>query len=113
MREVYAHSPEEMNKSMTSTGMKHRIKREMNSEKATIWIGKNGVEQQIISEIDKHLDKNKMVKIKILKSALENERVGDIASKTERETASTLIEVRGHTFTLYKRRKGKPPLHSS
>ena len=96
---------------MTSTGMKHRIKREMSAEKATIWIGKNGVEQQIIGEIDKQLDKNKMVKIKILKSALENEKVEHIVSKTQRETASTLIEVRGHTFTLYKRRKGKtaPP----
>ncbi len=92
---------------MTSTGMKHRIKREMCSEKATIWIGKNGVEKQIISEIDKQLDKNKTVKIKILKSALENEGVQDIVSKTERETGSTLIEVRGHTFTLYRRRKGK------
>ena len=95
---------------MISTGMKHRIKREMSSEKATIWIGKNGV-GQIISEIDKQLDKKKTVKIKILKSALENERVEDIISRTERETSSVLIDTRGHTFILYKRRKGKtaPP----
>jgi len=83
----------------------------MSSEKATIWIGKNGVEQQIISEIDKQLDEKKTVKIKILKSALENERVEDIISRTERETSSVLIDARGHTFILYKRRKGKtaPP----
>jgi RNA-binding protein len=90
---------------MLSTGMRHRFKREMGSEKATIWIGKNGVDQKIICEINNQLDKKKIVKIKILQTALENEKVENIVSKAERETASTLIEVRGHTFALYRRKK--------
>jgi len=90
---------------MLSTGMRHKIKREMCSEKATICIGKNGLDQKVLSEIDTQLDKKRKVKIKILKSALANEKVENIVSKAEQETNSTRIEVRGHTFTLYRRRK--------
>jgi len=84
--------------------MKRRIKRRLSGEKPIIQIGKNGVSQKLLKEIEKQLDKKEMVKIKILQSALDEEGAKEIASKIAEETVSSLVEVRGHTFMLYKRR---------
>jgi len=88
-----------------TTGMKRRIKRRLSGEKPTIWIGKSGVSQESLKEIEKQLDKREMVKIKILKSALEGDEAKQIALRIAEQTEASLVEVRGHTFMLYKRRK--------
>ena len=92
---------------MTTPRMKRRIKSEFSTEKPTVRIGKSGVNPQVIEEIGRQLDKNEVVKIKILKTALNQERAKDIASKVAEQTDSVLVEVRGHTFTLYRRRKSR------
>jgi len=84
--------------------MKRRIKRRLGEEKPTIQIGKNGVSQKLMKEIEKQLEKKKMVKIKILPSALEGKEAKEIASKIAEQTEASLVEVRGHTFMLYKRK---------
>jgi RNA-binding protein len=60
---------------------------------------------ELLKEIEKQLDKNEMVKVKVLKSALEENKAKEIASRIAEKTESSLVEVRGHTFMLYKRRK--------
>jgi RNA-binding protein len=91
--------------------MKRRIKRELNSEKPTIRVGKQGA-PQIINEVSRQLDQRKIVKVKILKTALKNDTAKNIASTIAQKTSSILIDVRGHTFILYKprRRKSQKPL---
>jgi len=90
---------------MITSGMKRRIRRELSAEKPTVWIGKEGATPQIMNEIGRQLDKRKMVKAKILRTALQNEEARDIASRIASQTESSLIEVRGHTLILYKPRK--------
>lgn len=85
--------------------MKRRIKRRLGEERPKIWIGKNGASEESLKEIEKQLEKKKMVKIKILKSALEEDEAKEIASRIAEQTEASLVEVRGHTFMLYKRRK--------
>jgi len=85
--------------------MKRRIKRRLGEERPTIWIGRNGASEESLKEIEKQLEKKKMVKIKILKSALEGDEAKGIASRIAEQTEASLVEVRGHTFMLYKRRK--------
>ena len=87
--------------------MKRRIKREFSMEKATVRIGKSGVTQQLLDEIDRQLEKNEIVKIKILKSALTEKKAKDVASEVAEKTNASLVEVRGHTFILYRRKKPK------
>lgn len=84
--------------------MKRRIKRRLSEEKPTIQIGKNGASQESLKEIEKQLEKKKMVKIKILQSALKEKEAKQIASKIAEQTEASLVEVRGHTFMLYKRK---------
>jgi RNA-binding protein len=84
--------------------MKRRIKRRLSEERPTVQIGKNGVSQKLVEEIEKQLEKKEMVKIKILQSALEGKEAREIASKIAEHTEASLVEVRGHTFMLYKRK---------
>jgi len=92
---------------MITPKMKRRIKRRLGAEKPTVWIGKEGTTTQILNEVSKQLDKREIVKAKILKSALQNEEAKSIASKIAQQTDSLLIEVRGHTFLLYKHKRKK------
>ncbi|MFQ6065576.1 MAG: YhbY family RNA-binding protein [Candidatus Bathyarchaeia archaeon] len=89
---------------MTSK-IRRKIKRELSSEKPTIWIGKNGATEQVIAEISRQLKKKEKVKIRMLKSALGNKEAKAVASKVAQRTAANLIDVRGHTIMLYKRRE--------
>jgi len=86
-------------------GMRRRIKRKLSGEKPTIWVGKSGASKELLKEIEKQLEKNEMVKVKVLKSALEGNKAKEIASKVAEETGASLVEVRGHTFMLYKRHR--------
>jgi RNA-binding protein len=91
--------------SKLTAGTKRRIIRRLREEKPTIRIGKGGVSEEILKEIARQLDKKEMVKIKILKSAVEDNETKKIAMQTTEQTKASLVEVRGHTFMLYKRHK--------
>jgi len=90
---------------MLAANMKRRIKHELSDEKPTVWIGKEGTTTRTIGEINRQLDIREMVKIRMLKTALEKEKAKTLASQIAEQTNATLIEVRGHTFILYRRRK--------
>jgi len=82
-----------------------RLKREMTEEKPTVWIGKNGITQGIVDDVTRKLKKDEIVKIKILKSGLKSGSCEELAEEVSRLTESTLIETRGHTIILFKKRK--------
>jgi len=94
---------------MITSKMKRRIKSELSTERPTIWIGKDGISQQILGEISRQLEEREMVKIKILQAAIEGgeEETKNIVSKIAEKTESTLIDLRGRTIILYKSRKRK------
>ncbi len=85
--------------------MKRHIKHKLKDEKPTIWIGKEGVKPQLLKEIEKQLEKKKMLKIKVLGSALQKDETKNIAATVAQQTEASLVEVRGHTFMLYRRHK--------
>jgi RNA-binding protein len=91
--------------SRLSARAKRRIKGRMCEEKPTVWIGKNHVSKEVVEEIEKQLDKREVVKVKILRTALNEGEVKEIASNISARTESNLVEVRGHTFVLYKHRR--------
>jgi len=88
-----------------TAGKKRFVKRMLTEAQPTIWIGKSGVSETMLKEVEKQLDKNKMVKVRILESALAENNAKQIALKVAEQTESSLVEVRGHIFMLYKRRK--------
>jgi RNA-binding protein len=66
-------------------------------------IGKNGVTDSLIEEINRQLKDNKLVKVKVLKSAMESMPRDEIASLLAEKTGAELIEVKGNTVVLFKR----------
>lgn len=91
--------------SKITTKMKRHIRHVLKEEKPTIWVGKEGYTPQLSGEIEKQLDKNKMVKVRILPSALKIDTAKAIANKVAEDASAALVEVRGHVFILYRRHK--------
>jgi RNA-binding protein len=91
--------------SKITTRMKRHVRHVLKDEKPTIWVGKDGLTLEVSSEIEKQLTKNKMVKVRILPTALQTEIANAIASKAAEQSGSSLVEVRGHVFILYRRHK--------
>lgn len=91
--------------SKITTRMKRHVRHVLKDEKPTIWVGKDGLTLEVSSEIEKQLTKNKMIKVRILPTALQTETANAIASKAAEQSGSSLVEVRGHVFILYRRHK--------
>ena len=84
-----------------------RLKAKSRVIEPKIWIGKEGVSQQLIQHVQKQLNARELVKVKLQKTALTNLETENIAWKVSDATGSTLVDVMGHTFTLYKKKTEK------
>ena len=91
--------------SKITTRMKRHVRHKLKDEKPTIWVGKDGLTPELSGEIEKQLEKTRMLKIKILKSALQQNTAQTIAASAAEQVGAALVEVRGHVFILYRRHK--------
>lgn len=66
-------------------------------------IGKNGLTESVVNQVALLLNKRKLVKVKFLKSFLENNERKSSAAELARLTGSELIEQVGFVVVLYKR----------
>jgi len=71
----------------------------------TIWVGKDGASEELLKQVQNQLKARELVKVKIHKSALAEGETSGIAEKVAASTRSDLVEIMGHTFTVYKRRE--------
>jgi RNA-binding protein len=98
-----------MKKPVTSRKKRARI----GVEKPEVIIGKNGPTDFLVNEISRRLDHRKVVKVKILKSALANTRTEEIAHKISDATGARIVGIRGHTFTLYRPKKNRKGIYNA
>jgi len=68
--------------------------------KPVIRIGKNGVTGNIINDVKNLVKKKKIVKIKVLRSALNSETMKDIADKIVKEANLRIVQIRGHSVVV-------------
>lgn len=94
--------------SKITTKMKRHVRHELKEEGPTIWVGKEGLTPAVTAQVEKQLQRTKMVKIRILKSALVGDTAKAIATRTAEQVDAALVEIRGHVFIIYRRRR-KPP----
>jgi RNA-binding protein len=92
---------------MITSGMKRRLKREFSAKQPTVWVGKEGATSQVINEISRQLEQHEVVKAKIHQTALKDQETKQLVTNIAAQTNSTLIDLRGHTFILHKKRKKK------
>ena len=95
--------------SKITTRMKRHVRHVLKDEKPTIWIGKEGYTPQLSGEIENQLSKSKMVKVRILPSALQTDTARALAARAAEAAGAALVEVRGHVFILYRRHKTPQP----
>jgi RNA-binding protein len=93
---------------MLTPHMKRRIKHAMSAKRPSVWIGKHGISTEALTEINHQLERTEIVKVRILKPALEGNIAKMIAEETAQYTQSTIVEVRGHTFILFREKKKTP-----
>ena len=96
--------------SKITTRMKRHVRHVLKDENPTIWVGKDGLTPQLASEIEKQLQRNKMVKVRILPAAMQGEVTAQvIAANAAEQTNAALVEVRGHVFILFRKRRTEEP----
>ena len=92
--------------SKITTRMKRHVRHVLKEENPTIWVGKEGLTPQLVAEMEKQLQKNKMVKVRILPAAMQGDVTAQaIAANAAEQTNAALVEVRGHVFILFRKRK--------
>jgi RNA-binding protein len=78
-------------------------KAEAQSVDVSLHVGKNGVTEATITELDTQLKAHKLVKVRLLKTATAGGSEDKAqAEKLAEATRSTLIEVRGHTAVYFR-----------
>lgn len=65
-------------------------------------VGKGGASEGVIQEIKDQLDRESLIKVKILKSALEEADKRAMAESLAEGAGAVLVELRGFTAVLYK-----------
>jgi RNA-binding protein YhbY len=66
----------------------------------TLIMGKAGITNPFVSEAKVLLRKHRRLRIRVLKSALGQERTGVLAGEVASRTGAILVGVRGHVITL-------------
>ena len=83
--------------------------RDLHQTKPTVYIGKNGLTESVIAEIKRQLNDKGFVKVKIQKNVLRYQDLDrrEVAKRVAQLIGAELLEVRGRTFILLKRHRGK------
>jgi RNA-binding protein len=91
----------ELTKVSTNRIQKKTLRQAAHHLDPTVWIGKNGITENVIKEITHALDRHELIKIKILQVE-KKERVINI-KKICMDTNAELISNIGNVLTLYKK----------
>jgi len=80
--------------------LKFQVKAKANKLEPFLLIGKNKVNEKQIAMLEKKLEKEKIVKIKLQKSIKEEKQA--IAKEIAEKTHSVIAEIKGNTIVLFR-----------
>lgn len=85
--------------------LKNRLKREAIVLGPVAWVGKNGLTEQVKEEIKKQLKNKSLIKVKVLRSFIEENDVNkkDFAVQLAEEVGAELVQKLGFMVILYKK----------
>ena len=87
-----------MSQRITHKNKKEKGKAALIELAPTMWIGKNGVNDSTARELQQQLKMNKLVKVRILRSALDlSMSRHDVAVQLEKISGAPLVELKGYT----------------
>jgi RNA-binding protein len=87
--------------------LRNRLRAEGQRLEATVHVGKDGVDEGLLAEMDSQLKRNHLVKVRIQRGAAGGDRDGeqDLAQVLATALEADLVERRGHTALIYRRTK--------
>ncbi len=68
----------------------------------SVTVGKNGITDATIEELDRHLRKEKLVKVRLLKSATHEAGLQNQVDALASRTSARVIDVRGGTAVFHR-----------
>ena len=74
-----------------------------NSIEPIFQVGKSGVNNNLIKQVDDALEARELIKITVLETAPEN--ATEVSKKLANDTNSVVLQVLGRKITLYRKRK--------
>lgn len=77
-----------------------QLKKEAHHLNPLFQIGKNGINDKFITQIDNLLEKRELIKISVLQNAEEDKK--DLADQISMQTNSEIVTVIGNTIILYR-----------
>jgi len=80
------------------------IIKDIRSKSAALILGKNGVTEEFIEEVKRQLKRKKVIKIRALRSVLAKQSIDEVASEIAAKAKSQLLEIRGYTMLLARKR---------
>lgn len=80
----------------------HKKRAEANQLPVSLQIGKHGITDATIAELQGQLKKNHLVKVRLLRSATHESGDQEQAERLAEATGATLVDVRGHTAVYWK-----------
>ena len=69
-------------------------------------IGKSGLTEGVVEELKTWLEREPLVKVRLLKGAREDGDTKAVAAELAEKAGVVLVEVRGHTALFYRPRRG-------
>ena len=81
------------------------LRAQANKMPAIFQVGKNGLEENLITQVDDALTARELIKIRILDTSLEDPR--EVADYFAKELGAEVIQVVGFTVVLYRKNPGK------
>ncbi|HLR08274.1 MAG TPA: ribosome assembly RNA-binding protein YhbY [Bacillota bacterium] len=85
---------------MLSGKQKRFLRAQANHIKPIFQVGKTGVTDNMIKQIDDALEKRELIKVSVLQNCLEDKEV--VAEKLATDTGSELVQIIGKNIVLYK-----------
>lgn len=85
-----------------STDRVQELRGEAQDLSAELQVGKQGLSDGFVDEVDRQLSSDGLVKLRVLRSAAAENGPEEVGEQLAERTESHLIEVRGKTVVLYR-----------
>lgn len=85
---------------MLTGKQKRYLRAEANQLKAIFQVGKDGVNKNMVKQINEALEKRELIKISVLQNCLDDKH--DVAEKLAAESEAYVVQIIGNNIILYK-----------
>ncbi len=93
---------------MLTSKQRAQLRSMANGYETIFQIGKSGINDQLIRQVDETLEVRELIKLRILETAPEDVRT--TADKVAEATGSDVVQVIGSRFILYRKSKENPKI---